>query len=159
MLVRPAGNETFQKSDEENPEDVGHRIDYHLPTLVEWKNEVDHAPLLPALACDPKIDQIFDLADATKVIANNERITQIGKQLTSYNLIDTGLFYFPKGYGQMVANKVAAGAYKVSHVIEQFIEETGVRSVVLPNATWQDVDNPAMKKQAEKMELLAFYSL
>lgn len=46
------------------------------------------------LAVDPRIDQIFDLDDATKVLLDGNHITAIGKELQQYNAIDTGLFFF-----------------------------------------------------------------
>ena len=61
-----------------------------------------------------------------------------------------GLFYFPKSYGQKIAKKVDNGAKSVSDIIGQLIAETGVRTAVVEEALWQDVDNPSMKKEAEK---------
>ena len=45
------------------------------------------------LAVDKNIDSIFDLDDATKVRMQGERIVEIGKNLRSYNALDTGMFH------------------------------------------------------------------
>src|SRR5437764_1388211 len=47
------------------------------------------------LAIDRKLDSIFDLDDAMKVQTRGDRILQIGKDLTRYDAIDTGLFVCP----------------------------------------------------------------
>jgi choline kinase len=52
-------------------------------------------PLIPGeviLAVDPKIDQVFDLDDATKVRRKGDRIVDIGKKLYQYDAFDTGMF-------------------------------------------------------------------
>ena len=61
-----------------------------------------------------------------------------------------GLFYFPAGYGPKVGKMAKEGAHSVSNIIQQIIDEEGVRTAVLPKALWQDVDNPSMKKEAER---------
>src|SRR5947199_9689196 len=47
------------------------------------------------LAIDRKLDSIFDVDDAMKVQTRGDQILQIGKDLTRYDAIDTGLFICP----------------------------------------------------------------
>src|SRR5271165_3018019 len=44
------------------------------------------------LAVDHNVDRIFDLDDATKVRCEGDYIVDIGKELTHYNALDTGMF-------------------------------------------------------------------
>ena len=44
------------------------------------------------LAVDRRIEEIFDLPDATKVRLNGQTITAIGKDIAPFDAIDTGLF-------------------------------------------------------------------
>src|SRR5260370_39973911 len=44
------------------------------------------------LAVDSKIDRVFDLRDATKVQRKGNYIVGIGKDLPSYDALDTGMF-------------------------------------------------------------------
>jgi choline kinase len=44
------------------------------------------------LAVDHKLGSIFDLDDATKVLCSEGRVTHIGKNLTQYNAVDSGMF-------------------------------------------------------------------
>ena len=119
-------------------------------TIKTFKQRVIDQPELPALACDPKVDDVFDLDDATKVLSEDGQIKEINKELDNYNLIDIGLFYFPEGYGPKIAEKAAAGAHSVSNIVGQFIEEKGMRTESIDDAVWQDVDNPGMRKEAER---------
>ncbi len=123
---------------------------FSIPTLQNFVKDVAQNPDIPSLACDANLAEVFDMDDATKVVSRDEKIYDIGKEIPNYDLVDMGLFYFPKGYGQKVARKVENGAKSVSDIINQFIAETGVRTAVVPEALWQDVDNPSMRKEAEK---------
>ncbi len=123
---------------------------FSIDTLRAFIRQVKRQPDLPALACDSNLEGVFDMGDATKVASKSGKIYKIGKGLSSFDLVDMGLFYFPKNYGQMVAKKVTKGAKSVSDIIHQFIQEGGVRTIVLEKALWQDVDNPNMRKEAEK---------
>ncbi len=123
---------------------------FSASTIEAFLEDVARHPQLPALACDPKLEEVFDMDDATKVASRKGFIHRIGKQLTDFDLVDTGLFYFPEGYGDKVRRQKEKGACSVSEIVQEFIEETGVRAVALPEAFWQDVDNPSMKKEAER---------
>ncbi len=105
---------------------------------------------LPALACDGNLKGVFDMDDATKVSSREGFIHHIGKEIKEYDLVDTGLFYFPAGYGGVVSEKAKAGAHSVSNIIQHFIDGDGVRALSLENAMWQDVDDPSMKREAER---------
>ena len=119
-------------------------------TIQDFVEHTTEAPHLPALACDPELDDVFDMDDATKVLSGEGFINDIGKEITEYNLVDTGLFYFPENYGKRIATLSENGAYSVSNIIQEFIDESGVRAVKLHKPMWQDVDNPSMKKEAER---------
>jgi CDP-L-myo-inositol myo-inositolphosphotransferase len=119
-------------------------------TIEDFIERTAEEPNLPALACDPELEEVFDMDDATKVLSKDGFINNIGKEINEYDLVDTGLFYFPKNYGKRVANLAKNGANSVSNIIQEFIDESGVRAVSLVNPMWQDVDNPSMKKEAER---------
>ena len=123
---------------------------FSIKTLQNFVDLAKESPELPALACDADLVGVFDMDDATKVASKNGKIHRIGKELETYDLVDTGLFYFPAGYGDIVAKKAENGANGVSDIMKQLIVEEGVRATVLKKAIWQDVDNPSMKKEAER---------
>ena len=47
------------------------------------------------LAIDKKLSSIFDLDDAMKIQTRGDRVIAVGKDLPSYDAIDTGLFVCP----------------------------------------------------------------
>lgn len=119
-------------------------------SLKAFIEDTNQYPNRPSLACDADLEGVFDMDDATKVLSKNDSIDQIGKTISNYDLVDMGLFYFPAGYGPKVAKMAKEGAHSVSNIIQQIIADKGIRTAVIPKALWQDVDNPSMKKEAEK---------
>ncbi|MBI5915575.1 MAG: NTP transferase domain-containing protein, partial [Bacteroidetes bacterium] len=125
-------------------------------TVRDFIQKTKEAPQLPALACDGDLENVFDMDDATKVASRDGFIHNIGKEIKEYDLVDTGLFYFPAGYGSKIEEKARQGAHSVSGIIQHFIDGDGVRAVELENAMWQDVDDPNMKREAERRLLKMF---
>ncbi|MBK9016432.1 MAG: NTP transferase domain-containing protein [Saprospiraceae bacterium] len=78
-------------------------------TVRDFIQKTKQAPQLPALACDADLPNVFDMDDATKVASRNGFIHNIGKEIKEYDLVDTGLFYFPKGFGSQIAEKARQG--------------------------------------------------
>ena len=48
------------------------------------------------LCVDYKLDEVFDMDDATKVLVQNGKVANIGKKIPNYNAVDTGLFICTK---------------------------------------------------------------
>ncbi len=119
-------------------------------TITDFVGHAVRQPDMPALACDGNLGDVFDIDDATKVDSSKGLIRNIGKEITQYDLVDTGLFYFPAFTGKKIWQKAQDGAHSVSDIIQQHIDEKGVRAIRLENARWQDVDNPSMKAEAER---------
>lgn len=106
------------------------------------------------LCVDYKIDTIFDMDDATKVYAEGDLIKYIGKDLKKYNCIDTGVFIATQGLMEEIAK-----VYKLKGDVSltdgvQALAEKGLMKVLdIKTCFWQDVDNDAMLKHAEKLLL------
>ena len=104
------------------------------------------------LCVDYKVDSIFDLKDATKVLSNGPLIKQIGKDITEYNCIDTGVFIGTDGlmdaidriYGQ-------EGDASLSEGVQLLADEGLMETLDIKDAFWQDVDNMDMLLHAEKL--------
>lgn len=110
-------------------------------------------PLVPHLLVDPNIDQVFDLDDATKVRSENGSIKAIHKELTIYDVIDTGVFHFPAGAGRLIDQAVNAGGHSVSDIVAGFMDRGRFGIIKATNPFWQDVDTPEMAKEAEAVLL------
>lgn len=106
---------------------------------------------LAVLAVDSKIDQVFDLDDATKVVAEGDRIVQIGKNLASYNCVDTGMFLLSGDVTPRLEALIRdEGDASISRAMKQFIAERRMGAFDIGDGFWQDVDTLEMLREAER---------
>lgn len=121
------------------------------PTMMEMA--ANHQPLRAGatLLVDRKIDRVFDLGDATKVASTDGKITAIGKQLTTYDCIDTGLFVGTPGLVEAIG-KVAneRGDASLSEGVQRLAEAGRMELLDVGDANWMDVDTPEMLADAEQ---------
>ena len=115
-----------------------------LRTLIEgakaeWLN----------LAIDRKISSIFDLDDAMKVRTQGDHVVQIGKDLTEYDAIDTGLFLCPESLFDYLRRAQRDGDCSLADGVRLMAVEGKVRAIDIGAAWWQDVDTPEMLARAE----------
>jgi 1L-myo-inositol 1-phosphate cytidylyltransferase len=101
------------------------------------------------LAIDRKLDSIFDVDDAMKVQTRGDRILQIGKDLTVYDGIDTGLFACPVDIFGYLERVKRDGDCSLADGVRSMAAEGKARAVDIGNAWWQDIDTPAMLARAE----------
>jgi choline kinase len=107
-------------------------------------------PIQVNLAVDRKVDSIFDLDDATKVKADGDRLIEIGKQLSAYNAIDTGVFVCPAEIFTYLKAAQRDGDCSLSDGVRLMAADGKVRAVDIGDAWWQDVDTPEMLARAEQ---------
>ncbi len=111
-----------------------------------------HTPISQGatLLVDYKLDTIFDMDDATKVLADGDRIVAIGKQIPSYNAVDTGLFVCTGGLMEALDEVYAArGDASLSQGIARLAGRGRMRLLDIGTGFWQDVDTPEMLHHAE----------
>ncbi|ETW94365.1 MAG: hypothetical protein ETSY1_35180 [Candidatus Entotheonella factor] len=101
------------------------------------------------LAVDERIDQIFDLDDATKVQLDHGNISAIGKELKQYNAIDTGLFFCQHSLFQALACANTSGDASLSGGIRQLITAGTMQAMPIGDRFWMDIDTTACLIQAE----------
>jgi choline kinase len=102
------------------------------------------------LCVDYKLETIFDIDDATKVLSSGNYITKIGKKLTEYNCIDTGVFIGTDGLFKAI-NQVykEKGDVSLSEGIQLLADNNLMSILDIKDAYWQDVDTPEMLVHAE----------
>jgi 1L-myo-inositol 1-phosphate cytidylyltransferase len=102
------------------------------------------------LLVDRRIDEVFDLDDATKVRTQGTRLVDIGKQLHTYDCIDIGVFVCTAGLLAALESVLeATGDASLSQGVAQ-LARTGRMTVLdVGNGFWQDVDTPDMLAHAE----------
>jgi choline kinase len=105
------------------------------------------------IAVDRKLGSIFDLEDAMKVQTRGNNVTGIGKNLRSYDAIDTGLFVCPPEiFAYLEQAKSINGGSDCSLVdgVRLMASYDRVRAIDIGESWWQDVDTPEMLWHAKK---------
>jgi choline kinase len=102
------------------------------------------------LAIDRKIDSVFDLDDAMKVQTRDGKVFAIGKNLSDYDAIDTGLFVCPPEIFSYLERARQYDDCSLADGVRLMAEDGKVRAIDIGGAWWQDVDTPEMLQQAEK---------
>ena len=103
------------------------------------------------LAVDSKIDRVFDLDDATKVQRKGNYIVGIGKDLPSYNALDTGMFLCSPALFDRLEAARKNGDCSLSDGMRQLAREHKLRAFDIGEAQWHDVDSPEALLHAENI--------
>jgi choline kinase len=103
-----------------------------------------------SLLVDYKLDTVFDMDDATKVLSRGDHIVAIGKHIQEYDCIDTGVFVCTTGLIDAL-DEVYAEEYdaSLSDGVQLLAEKGRMRAVNIGASFWQDVDTPEMLAHAE----------
>jgi choline kinase len=103
------------------------------------------------LAVDSKLDRVFDLDDATKVQRDGNHIIGIGKDLSSYDALDTGMFLCgPQLFNYLESSK-KNGDCALSDGMRTLAQKWKLRAFDIGDAHWQDVDSPSALAHAEEV--------
>ena len=112
----------------------------------------DYAPVPggAALLVDYKVETIFDMDDATKVLEREGRIASIGKALTEFNCIDTGVFVCTTALLEAIDEVYqATGDASLSDGVQALASKGLMHTVDIGDGFWQDIDTPEMLAHAE----------
>ncbi len=118
--------------------------------LMDIVRETDPPERGATLLVDYKLDTVFDMDDATKVLSSGDRLVAIGKHLQEFNCVDTGVFVCSTGlidaleavYGEEYDASLSDGIQRLS-------DEGRMLCVSVGASFWQDVDTPEMLAHAE----------
>lgn len=106
------------------------------------------------LLTDPRIDDCFDIDDATKVRADEDgRIVEMGKALTNYNQLDTGIFYSTHGLIEALERNLEEGKSSLTDANNELARRGLMLAEPLEGSEhiWLDIDTPAGLKEAERL--------
>lgn len=101
---------------------------------------IDRSDVAPAVA-----------AEATKVQLDGDRIIAIGKKLTEWDAIDTGLFIFTPALFDALDEARQAGETTLSSGVQRLAARGVMRGVEIGAAAWCDVDTLADLDLAEAL--------
>jgi 1L-myo-inositol 1-phosphate cytidylyltransferase len=102
------------------------------------------------LAIDRKLDSIFEIDDAMKVRTRADRVVAIGKDLTDYDAIDTGMFLGSEALFDYLEAAKRDGDCSLADGVRAMAAAGKVRASDIGNAWWQDIDTPEMLAAAER---------
>lgn len=105
------------------------------------------------LVVDRRTDQVFDLEDATKVRLDGQVITAIGKEITSFDAVDTGLFLCRPLLFDALEKARANGDGSLSGGIRQLIAVSKIKAVDIGDRFWIDIDTRECLAHARRMLL------
>jgi 1L-myo-inositol 1-phosphate cytidylyltransferase len=103
------------------------------------------------LGVDYNIDRIFDLEDATKVRLERANISDIGKDLSRYDALDTGMFLCAPGLFERLESAKKDGNCSLSDGMRQLAFERKLKSFEIGEGHWQDVDTPQAFAYTERI--------
>ncbi len=125
------------------------------PFLLSMADHLYTAPIAKALttadlaaadlylATDTRVDQVFDLDDATKVKTETGRILDIGKAIPLYDRIDCGVFAVsPRLLDALDEVLAERGDCSLSEGVRRLAERGRARVQNIGAEWWQDVDTP-----------------
>jgi choline kinase len=123
-----------------------------------WSQELFHAvdrfPLASdeaVLGIDFGIERCFDLDDATKVQVSGDRVAKIGKELLSYDALDTGVFRITPALIQALRAVEGSAGCSLSQGVAALAAAGKLRVADVGDATWIDVDTPEAHAPAERL--------
>jgi 1L-myo-inositol 1-phosphate cytidylyltransferase len=103
------------------------------------------------LAVDSKIDSVFDLDDATKVQRRGNYILEIGKNLSNFDALDTGMFLCSPTLFNRLELAKKDGDCSLSEGMRKLAHEWKLKAFDIGEGHWQDVDSPQALAYAEEI--------
>jgi choline kinase len=95
-----------------------------------------------ALVVDSNVDTVPDLAEATKVRLAGRRITALGKELTSFDGADTGVFLCRPALFDALREAKARGRHTFGDAVQLLAARGEASSSSANGLLWQDIDTP-----------------
>jgi 1L-myo-inositol 1-phosphate cytidylyltransferase len=102
------------------------------------------------VAVDRKLGSIFDLDDAMKVQTRDDRVVAIGKDLRTYDAIDTGLFICSREIFDYLERVKQGDDCSLADGVRLMTADNKVHAIDIGDGWWQDVDTPEMLRCAEE---------
>ena len=104
------------------------------------------------LCVDRRLEEIYDMDDATKVKTDAGRIVDIGKELEEFDAIDCGVFAVDLPLLAILRELWdRTGDASMSDGVRLLTERGQARTLDIGAAFWQDVDTPGALARAERI--------
>ena len=124
----------------------------YSPTLLRRLLKADLPEGACALGVDFDASRCFDVEDATKVRLSGRTISGIGKELTDYDALDTGVFRIgPALIRELAVLDAMSGDCSLSDGVRALAMQGLFFGVDTGRSRWIDVDTPEALERAEAM--------
>lgn len=126
--------------------------DHLLQSKTAWS--LVQQPILNGeviLAVDRKIDSVFDLENVTKVRLEDNDVVDLGKQLPSYDAVDTGMYLCTPALFGTLESSVQNGNCSLSDGMRNLASRRRLRAFDIGEGYWVDVDTPLALAHAESL--------
>jgi len=115
----------------------------HIVTVSALKRIVNHPGGNNLLLVDKRIEDVYDIDDATKVVLNGSMITNIGKEIAGYDGVDCGVFKLNIRYFKAMRKALKSKQDSISAAINELIANNDMEAVFMnPGENWIDIDTP-----------------
>lgn len=121
-----------------------------LKTFIAAAQEIKENEIL--LAADKQLEKVHDLAECTKIKAEQEYALQLGKELSHFNAVDCGLFIGTGALLNALADAIAGQQYALTDAVNMLAKGRQVK-LHFVSGRWVDVDDEASYKHCEKLLL------
>ena len=123
--------------------------------LMKLKNErIANGEVTLAVDYNIETNKLVDVDDVTKILVEDNRILNIGKNIKRYNAYDTGIFLCSPAIFNAIQESVDKGDSSLLGGIKVLAEEEKAKAFDIKDDFWIDVDDERALKKA-KNKLLA----
>ncbi len=123
--------------------------------LARLKNErIADDEVMLAVDYNIEINRLVDVDDVTRVLVEDNRISDIGKNIKKYNAYDTGIFLCSPAIFNAIEESLHNGDSSLSGGIRALAGKGKAKTFDIKDDYWIDVDDEKTFKKAEK-KLLA----
>jgi choline kinase len=115
----------------------------HIVSVEALRRIIDYKSDKNLLLVDQRINQVFDIDDATKVLCRGKQIIDIGKSITDYNGVDCGIFKLTGRFFEAMNDALNLKQDSISAAIKILIDNNDMEAVFLQaEDQWIDIDTP-----------------
>jgi len=112
------------------------------PQFLQRLLDRDDGRRAGALVVDEDLERIRGVHEATKVRRANGDISAIGKQLTRFDAVDTGVFLFRPALFYALREAAGAGEHTLGAAVQLLASRGEVSWAPAAGLFWQDIDTP-----------------
>lgn len=124
----------------------------HIVPVSALRRIAGYASPHHVLLVDPKVDEIFDIDDATKVQVVQKRIVHIGKAISQYNGIDCGIFRLKHSFFEVMRQQLQQHRDSLSAAVAGLSDNHDMEAVFMQaDEAWIDIDTPQAYRFALEM--------